>query len=50
MSNFFVIAIHETNEVFFVKSTDLDAFLMIELIDKISVFDNHHPSCFARMK
>ena len=43
MRDFLVVAVHETNKIFFVKRSDIDTILIIEFINEVSILDNHHP-------
>lgn len=37
MGDFLVIAVHETNKIFFVKRSDIDTILIIEFINEVSI-------------
>ena len=45
MSYFFFISIHETYLIFFIKSTNIYTLFVVEIINKIGIFDYHHPLC-----
>ncbi len=40
-----IITIHETNLILFIKRLDFYSFLIIQIIYKIRILNNHHPFC-----
>ena len=45
MCDLLIVAIHKTNKVLFVKSTNINTLLIIEAINIFCVLDYHHPFC-----
>ena len=43
----FLVPVHKTHCILFVKGADIDAILVVELEDKVCVFDDKHPFGFA---